>query len=474
MKSKISVKLTLYFMIVILVLCGVMSLIFAVSFRQQTIGIFEQNLLLRAKNIADTYSSILTDPAAKGMGAYYRFLDDIAMADVWIVDESGEFIKYGSSTHSINLKELPPNADEMIQNVMQGQDITTETFSEIYNTPTITVGVPVTGTNGIAAAVLLSSPVSGTDTAVNQGVLILIFSIGIGVVLSALLGIFFSAFFTKPLKKMNRLALQIAEGDYAVKTSIKQRDELGELDQSLNILASHLDDAAQQSGRLEQMRKDFIANISHELRTPVTVIKGYAESLLDGVIDESEKETCYRQIVSESSSLERLIRDLLELSRLQNPDFQLSFEPIDMNQLLWDVLRGATALAGKKNIAVEHTFCEHEFRFSGDYGRLRQMLTIVLDNAIKFSEPDSVIRFQADCGQTFNISVKDHGKGISPEDLPQIFNRFYKSSDENINGTGLGLAIAKEIADRHAIKIEVDSRVGEGTEFVFRFEKSVG
>jgi signal transduction histidine kinase len=234
----------------------------------------------------------------------------------------------------------------------------------------------------------------------------------------------------------------------------------------MDILSQRLSEAEEERKRVQKQRQDFITNISHELRTPVTVIRGSLEALSDGVITDSEMiNEYYKQILNESKSLERLINDLLELSRLQNVDFKIEMQELNICDVLKDSLRSASNLARQKNINIQYNSDKDVFLTKGDYGRLRQMFLTVIDNAIKFSHDNKSIYITLKDNQ---ITIRDEGIGISEEDLPNIFDRYYSvKSDENKTGTGLGLTIAKQIALRHNIEIFAESKLSEGTSFVF-------
>ncbi len=211
-----------------------------------------------------------------------------------------------------------------------------------------------------------------------------------------------------------------------------------------------------------------MTNISHELRTPVTVIRGSLEALCDEVVTAPEQVKAYHeQMRQEVLFLQRLVSDLLDLSRLQNTDFPIEQQEINLGELLSDAVRSANRLAQAKKISVRSPSDPSSVTVTGDYGRLRQMLLVILDNAIKFSPPESEVDVTL---ADRLVTIRDRGAGIAPADLPHIFDRFYRArTAENREGTGLGLAIAKQIADRHQLNIAVSSVLGEGTEFRLQF-----
>jgi signal transduction histidine kinase len=265
---------------------------------------------------------------------------------------------------------------------------------------------------------------------------------------------------------MKNTAALLALGNYNVKTEIKQNDEIGDLAETMDMLSQRLSEADEERNRDQKQRQDFITNISHELRTPVTVIRGSLEALCDEVVTEPDRVKEYhKQMLNESKSLERLVNDLLELSRLQNTDFKIEMQELNICDVLKDSVRSASNLARKKNINIEYSFDRDVFLTKGDYGRLRQMFLTVIDNSVKFSYENSSINIIMNNNR---IIIKDKGIGISDEDLPKIFDRYFSvKSDENKTGTGLGLTIAKQIALRHNIELFAESQLNEGTSFVF-------
>jgi len=217
---------------------------------------------------------------------------------------------------------------------------------------------------------------------------------------------------------------------------------------------------------------DFFANVSHELRTPITVVRAYTESLVDGVVEEeSTKQQYYEKMLLECKSMERLVGDLLILAKMQNPDFVIDKEPVNLTQVFDDILKTVRTMGMKKRISVclenDHTV---QLMY-GDYDRLRQMFLVICDNAIKFSKEDSTIYISVTRGEKLRISIRDEGIGIDGDELSSIFDKFYKSKlRQNAKGSGLGLAIARQIALKHGGTIEVFSTISVGTEFVFSFD----
>ena len=405
-----------------------------------------------------------------------RMIENIAMAEVWIVDAKTGNIVQGRKEKGqpFSYLKLPPNAEETIKKAIAGETTTTENFNELLNENSITVAVPIKNAETIEGVVLLHSPVKYMSSALESGIYTLIFSILAALILASISAVWLSISFTKPLNKIRDATIKLAQGDYEVVTDVNQSDEIGELAKSIDKLALQLDKSSKESERFEKMRQNFIANISHELRTPITVIRGSMEAICDGIINEPDQLKEYNeQILSDSIHLQRLVNDLIDLTKLQNTDFSIDKSTINLFEIVNDAVRSMKQISTKKNIKinfiVENNDEIENYLFTGDYQRIRQMIIIVLDNAIKFSNENQKI---AIClrkkDSKYELKIADNGKGIDPENIGEIFKRYHKSNtEENKNGMGLGLAIAKEIALRHNIEIFVESKPNIKTVFTF-------
>lgn len=227
--------------------------------------------------------------------------------------------------------------------------------------------------------------------------------------------------------------------------------------------------------RLEQMRRDYIANISHELRTPLTGIRGMVEPLLDGYIDtEAERQESYKVIYQESLRLEKLIGEMLDLSRLQEGRIKLELEPMEPEGILEAAFRRmkVRAAEGGVELTVE---AEKGLVVLGNEDRILQVLIILLDNALSFTPPGGKVTLSARReGERVAISVSDTGCGIDPADLPYIWERFYKADKSRMrtSGTGLGLSIAKLVVELMGGEIHVETQPGEGTTFTFTLSEA--
>ncbi|MEH7417176.1 ATP-binding protein [Neobacillus drentensis] len=230
--------------------------------------------------------------------------------------------------------------------------------------------------------------------------------------------------------------------------------------------------------KLEQMRKDFVANVSHELKTPVTSIKGFTETLLDGAMNNKETLQSFLSIIlKESDRLQTLIQDLLDLSKIEQQGFQLNIQMINLYSILQDVLKLLDGKADTKNIQLEFQSKQNHAYIKGDFDRLKQVFINLINNAITYTPVNGKVSiYLLDSDEMVRISIKDTGVGISKEDIPRIFERFYRvdrARSRNSGGTGLGLAIVKHLIEAHQGSISVKSKLGEGSEFIIELPKEM-
>ena len=594
-KNRIAVKLTAGFVVIVLISMLAIGLFFIQMFRQYAFDSREKTMLESARSISLVVAEYLQSNGTsspgpnsmmRGFGGYMRSLDTLTESKVWITDskgnlslisEMGQGMGMGMA-QSNNSEPLPKEAENVIQEVLTGEESVSESFSSVYNEATLTVGVPIVDSEQQnIGAVLLHSPVTGVTETLSRAVSILALSLLAALILAVGLGTFYSLLFTRPLKAMNRAALEITRGNYAARTGVERKDELGQLSNSLDTLALELGSTINQlfqekgklndiissisegivafdkghqlmsvnsalseimnrphpysneavkkdlnnlgveaelskvmeekksskmvkswlgkklmftfspimdnlgmvtgsvalvhdiseSARLEQLRRDFVANVSHEFRTPLTVIKGSLEALVDGTVENSEDIKRYQQrMLSETRVLERLVGDLLELSRLQSGKITISKEKIHMPSLLADAVKSLQTIAEKKGITIEYLAQQEDTALLGDYDRLRQLFVIFLDNAIKYSPENTKVFVETSLLgiNTLSIIIRDQGYGIAADELTHIWDRFYKvDNSRKGNGTGLGLAIAKHLIELHDGQVSVQSELGKGT-----------
>jgi signal transduction histidine kinase len=412
------------------------------------------------------------------------FLEDINMIsdvnewDIWSIAKRDANNPMPASMETgdsydvfITVEEYAPYV-ECIDKAFKGVTNHKKWADDVYEKTIITVAAPIKGIGQeVVGTILIVGKADDQSELVESSLINIVMSSMVALGISFIIVIIFATELSMPISRMRITALELASGNFKAKTGIKRDDELGDLAKTVDILSEKLLENDIERKKLDQMRLDFFANVSHELRTPITVIRAYTETLSDGVVQEEEKvHQYYDRMLSECKTMERLVGDLLLLSKMQNPDFAIDSEPINLNQVFEDIIRSAGTIAEKKRIQIEVIKEEPVNMILGDYDRLRQMFMVILDNAIKFSEENKTVHIKIEKADKIIVSIKDEGVGIDPSDINNIFEKFYKSNlRQNASGTGLGLAIAKQIALKHDGTIGVDSAPGMGSEFIFTF-----
>ncbi len=584
--NRMAARLAAAFMMIVLLASLVIGIFFINVFRDYSFESKRSAMTVLANDMADIAGEYgLSSLEPEDIPGFADLLDTVSNVQIWIADKDGGISVLSSRRHGqmgAN-RMMTAEARQIIEQILNGVTVNSDRDNTFYNEAMIMVGVPVyDGAGSIVGAILLHAPVTGVTEMVDMTFGILLKAMLLAAVLAAAMGVLFSRRFTRPLKIMNEAALQMAGGNYEIRTNITRKDEIGELSASIDFLADKLGLAVDQlyqeksklkdvidsmsdgllaydvdlklidynekakellgnidgvpdesalgsspetadllerlrmsvvsgeasalsivrgektllvsvtpirnnqdriagaaalirdvseSERLEQMRKDFIANVSHEFRTPLTLIKGSAEAIADGTaVGRDQIAAYYKRIIDETLALERLVSDLLDLSQIEAGKMALNIELLDMAQLLADTAKGMQLIADKKNIMINCRINNELPPVPGDHGRLRQTLVIFLDNAIKYSRGDMTIEIEAfGSEERVAIRIKDHGPGISEEDLPLIWERYYrrqaspKREAQAKPGAGLGLAIAKHIIEMHKGTVSLKSVAGEGT-----------
>jgi len=266
---------------------------------------------------------------------------------------------------------------------------------------------------------------------------------------------------TTPLQSLTQAAENMASGDLDQRVEVRSRDEVGELASAFNAMSDAL-------ARNEELRRNLMADIAHELRTPLSVIQGNLEAMLDGVYEPTPENIAVTH--QESLLLARLVNDLRELALIEAGQLQLDLEPIDLEVVAKLVEEAFRPRAREKEVGVILDFGTGLPEVSADAQRMRQVIANLVSNALRYTPPGGEIRLvgRARHGE-MTMRVEDTGAGIPPIDLPHIFDRFYrgdKSRSRHAGGSGLGLAIAKQLVEAHGGTIEVESEVGQGTAFI--------
>lgn len=290
--------------------------------------------------------------------------------------------------------------------------------------------------------------------------------------LSASFGYLLAGSMTQSLRQLQLSAHQISKGDFSVRVDLNEADELSDVAEAFNMMADELERSFARQMELEKARRDLIAAVSHDLRTPLTSIRAMIEAMADGVVtDPATIQRYHTTIRSQTENLSGLINDLFELSKLETEQVQLKLEPIDLNDLLSDVVESMQPQARTKDVSLKAIFSEDLPMIMAEFMKIQRVVYNLLQNAIRHTPAHGSVSLATKIvPQGVQVEVADTGEGIAPEDLPYIFDQFFrgeKSRSRETGGAGLGLAIARRIVEAHNGRIWVDSQPGQGTRFHF-------
>ncbi|ADU31744.1 sensor histidine kinase [Evansella cellulosilytica] len=299
------------------------------------------------------------------------------------------------------------------------------------------------------------------DTELKKVRNIILFTIFVALFLAGIIIYFTSRKITSPLIEMNHSAYQLAKGDFSHRVKIATKDEVGQLGETLNYMAEEL-------GSIDQMRKDFVANVSHDLRSPLTSIRGFLGALIDGTIPKEEHSKYFSIMKNETERLMNLVEDLLHMARLEANQIDIKPNTYNLTEQLRLIIAKMEPSLSKRRVELE-LHCEEDVFVYADENRMDQVFINLLQNALQFSHEDSKIEVNIEKeSDVAKVSITDYGPGINEEDLKYIWERFYKKDKARSKktGAGIGLSIVKHIIDLHGTTIDVKSDVKEGTTFI--------
>ncbi len=407
----------------------------------------------------------------------YDILDNVAKqvsqsveADVIIIDSSGKVL--ASTANGVVGNAL--NRDE-VKNVLADH-----TYSRwggtLLGAPSLTVGNPIKLNNKVIGAVFLDTSIKGFQANMFRFRLFILYAALLALVLAVILAYFLAKSISRPILQMNKAAKALVQGGKTEQVSYQGDDELGTLVNVFNRSIREIQTTLVQQQKLEDQRREFVANVSHEFRAPVTSLQGFLELMQDGVIPEEEQPKYFSLMLKDIGRLNRLVSDLLDLARFQAGQAKIKPVALDPDLLISEVVTKLTPRASEKNISLLTEFPRALSPVLADGDRLEQILLNLVDNALRFTPVDGWIKICIDQGEKeTRFSVVDSGIGIPPQDLPYVFERFYKVDKARTpekGGTGLGLAIVKELVLAHGGKINVESKPGAGTVFSFTLPKA--
>ncbi len=422
-----------------------------------------ETLYKEATLIASTCASDLYNNEAS-LEAVKEQMDSLAVylnSTIWIINPSGRMILDTATPMDL---EHP----RMIQGFNAAQSVgsyyTVGNFYGNFQEEMLSVFAPITSNFTVRGYVVIHTAMAALRMSGESILSITYIVLVILFLLSLIILIFFTEMVYLPLRRITEATEQYAAGNMQYECQVDSEDEIGYLAASLSYMASEI-------ARSEDSQKKFIANVSHDFRSPLTSIRGYLEAMLDGTIPPELYDKYLNIVLNETERLTKLTNSLLTLNNLNTRGMALNRTDFDLNAMIRAIAASFGGSCLQKKIAIELVLTGDELHVNADMEKIQQVLYNLLDNAIKFSHSDSTIRLETtEKHSKVFVSVKDSGIGIPKDSLKLIWDRFYKtdlSRGKDKKGTGLGLAIVKEIIQAHNENINVISTEGVGTEFIF-------
>jgi signal transduction histidine kinase len=394
--------------------------------------------------------------------------------EVYLIDTDGKILSYVAPEKVVKLDQvsLEPINDFLNKDnkrVIQGDDPRNPGEQKIFSAAEVIQDNRLTG----YIYIVLASQEYASAANLVRGSFIMGLSIRTIILVligSALVGLLALWFIVKKLNRIIQGIRKFEDGDLKTRIEVKSNDDLDEVGTVFNSMADTIERNIEELKGVENLRKELISNISHDLRTPIASIQGYAETLIlkKEDIEPKEREKYLAIIYKNCESLQDLVTNLFELSKLQSNQVTLNREPFSIGELVHDVANKYRILSQKKGVSINTILSKDIPVVEADVLLIDRVLQNLIDNAIRFCKEGDTINIELKSAQTgdVNITISDTGAGIPQDHLPHIFERYFRK-DERGGSSGLGLAIVKRIIDLHESSIDVKSVVGKGTSFQF-------
>lgn len=431
--------------------------------REKANSLYSEATLIAGTYARSLYTSETSLEAVKDqLDALAVYLD----SNVQIINPSGRLILDTDSPLNVEDAVIIEDFDPTITG---SSYYVVDNFFNTYTQEVLTVIAPITANYMVKGYVVIHTNMASIQESCNSLLNISYITLLILFLLSLIILIFFTEIVYLPLRKITYATEQYATGNMHYEFTIDSEDEMGYLAACLSYMASEI-------ARSEDDQKKFVANVSHDFRSPLTSIRGYLEAMLDGTIPPELYEKYLNIVLNETERLTKLTNSMLTLNNLNTKGMLLDITDFDINQVIRSTAASFEGTCLKKSIAIELILTGEVMYVTADMSKIQQVLYNLIDNAIKFSHHNSVIKVETtEKKNKIFVSVKDTGIGIPKEDLKLIWDRFYKSDlsrGRDKKGTGLGLAITKEIIQSHNEHINVISTPGVGSEFIFSLPRS--
>ena len=420
--------------------------------------------------ISGSASIKVSIPHADDINELLKLFADDTGVDILITGVNGMSIMYVNAGADTPIRAGKVDQEIVDKTIYDRKYVSKSTLGGLYNTERYIVARPIYYRTGDSVMGLVFVTSDGADIRLFNEMVLKIFILSAIVTLAvSFLAIgLFSYNLVKPLSQMSKAAKQFGKGDFSIRVSAKGNDEIAQLAEAFNNMAESLSSS-------EFTRKNFIANVSHELKTPMTTISGFIDGILDGTIP-PEKHAYYLRIVSEEvKRLSRLVRSMLDLSRIDSGELKLNYQEFDLLAVLVNILLTFEQEIEKKKIEIRGLDTISPKIIFGDKDLLHQVVYNLIENAVKFTNENGYISFNiVESLEQTNFVIRNSGIGIKQSEIPLVFDRFYKtdkSRSKDKKGLGLGLYLVRSIIRMHGGDIKAESNYNEYTQFEFYIPK---
>ena len=467
MKSRLWIKYAICYVSIVAIFYLVNNLVGSVHVENAILRENKETLYREVREISASYTNryLKQEIDREEFVRELRAVDELLSCELWVVNATGELLidsAAEASEYDIRLTDYYPG-------ILDETYLTDVTIPGLTEEPMLLVVEPITEGVVVKGYVIAALPMSETTSTAKH----IVYCVNvIAAVLMGLIGcllLWAVLYSTVNLRNLKKAAAAYADGDFEYPMKLNGHDEFREVGNSVTYLA-------EQHSNLVEYQKNFIANISHDFRSPLTSIKGYAEAMKGGTIPYEIQGKYLNIILFETDRLQNLTNDLLDLSNFENKGVHLEWAAFDVVKMVKQSVMTFEGKCSQKNIHIRLVFSTGEIYAYADRGKIQQVLHNLIDNAIKFSNQDGTITVTvSERGSKVTVSVKDQGIGIPKESLNKVWERFYKtdlSRGKDKKGTGLGLSITKQIINAHNENITVNSTEGKGTEFVFTLARA--
>lgn len=424
--------------------------------------------IYKEANIIASDSMVRYQAASYNLINIYDNLSSLAVyqdAQIWMMNQRGEIL---IDTSQPQPYDTPLALDSFDPLTWGSSYYRTGNFFGYFPGSMLSVIAPITSNMTIKGYIAIHYPMESLYLEREQILVIVHTMFFFLFALSLLILLLFTFVVYRPLRKITIGAEEYSAGHLDYQIPVHSQDEMGYLANTLNYMSGELNNTG-------EYQRNFIANISHDFRSPLTSIKGYLEAIADGTIDQESQGKYIQIVLNETARLEKLTESLLTLNNLDVKSRLMNLRAFDINKVIKNTAATFEGTCRNKRISIELILCGEQLYAYADMEQIQQVLYNLLDNAIKFSPNESTITIETtERNERILVSVKDRGTGISKENLPKIWNRFFKedsSRGKDRKSTGLGLSIVKEIINAHNQNIDVISTEGVGSEFIFSLDQ---